>query len=318
MLKDVDYVIDPIAARPSRIQRWADGDIYEFDLDKVEQAALRETLQTTLGANPFSSFISGFIYPYSDYLQWLDNGPGVGREMRRAFSALFGRFFARAYLTDCHNFVWFTPLDGPVHNISNRLCVSSRAPRQDLPDWICASRTHLALAEAKGARSGTPQSQPAPIRQAIKQLRNCRVETYERGTKTWVHRTVKGWAVLNRWSFQSSNVPPFLFVVDPETEGDQIPINDLPALIRAVARGHVAGLFRGMRLFNVASLLPFEPGRYRETSLILPGLSMPHVSVAVAGLPGITAIGRLFRSSPGDSLRAGFENLNRALSGVSA
>src|SRR5258706_3087172 len=102
MQKNVNYVIRPIAARPQQIQRLARGDIYDFDLDQVELAALRETLQTTLGANPFSAFISGFLASYSGSLIWLGKGPGIGREMRRAFSAIFCRFFARAYLSDCH------------------------------------------------------------------------------------------------------------------------------------------------------------------------------------------------------------------------
>jgi hypothetical protein len=305
MQKSVNYVIQPRTARPSQIQRRLGGDFYDFDLDQVELAAFRETLQTTLGANPFSAFISGFLVPYSGSLIWLGEGPGVGREMRRAFSALFGRFFARAYLSDCHNLVWFAPLNGPDHVVRERLRVRSRGSRQDLPDWICASRAHLALAEAKGARSGsrlTSYSHPAPIKQAIKQLQNCRVSTFRRGTGNWVDRKVKGWAVLNRWSFQLSDKEPFLFVVDPETEGDPLTSDELPPLIRAVAREHVGGLFRGLRLFDVANTIPFEAGPYRESASLMSSLSAPHVVVSIAALHGVQAIGRLFRSNPGDPI----------------
>ena len=79
MQKSVNFVIQPSTARPSQIQRIASGDIYDFDLDQVELAALRETLQTTLGANPFSAFISSFLVPYNNTLIWLGEGPGVGR-----------------------------------------------------------------------------------------------------------------------------------------------------------------------------------------------------------------------------------------------
>src|SRR6266478_3850176 len=92
MQKVVDYVIQPRTAKPSQIRYVASGDVYDFDLDQVELAALRETFQTTLGANPFSAFISAFLVPYSASLIWLGDGPGVGREMRRTFSALFSRF----------------------------------------------------------------------------------------------------------------------------------------------------------------------------------------------------------------------------------
>jgi hypothetical protein len=71
MLKRVNYVIRPSTAMPAKIQRLANGEVYDFDLDQVELAALRETLQTTFGANPFSSFIRGFLATYSEWLIWL-------------------------------------------------------------------------------------------------------------------------------------------------------------------------------------------------------------------------------------------------------
>jgi hypothetical protein len=136
MRKSVNYIIQPSTAKPYKIRQLRFGDVYDFELDHVEQAALRETLRTTSAPNPFSSFINGFLVPYSSDLIWIGDGPGTGREMRRAFSAIFGRFFARAYLTDCHGFVWFAPLDGPRQVVSARLQVNSGGPRQDLPDWI--------------------------------------------------------------------------------------------------------------------------------------------------------------------------------------
>src|SRR5271170_5153165 len=92
--------------------------------------------------------------PYKDLLVWVGEGPGIGREMRRAFSAIFGRFFARAYLSDCHGFVWFHPLDGPRQQVAPRLRVEARERKCNLPDWICAGRGQLALAEAKGTKGG--------------------------------------------------------------------------------------------------------------------------------------------------------------------
>jgi hypothetical protein len=121
----VNYIIRPNHARPTKSYSLAYSDVYDFDLDQVEMAALRETLQTTLGPNPFSAFIRSFLVPYSAWLKWLGEGPGIGREMRRAFSGLFGRFFARAYLSDCHRLVWFTPLDGRLQDVAPRLQVRS-------------------------------------------------------------------------------------------------------------------------------------------------------------------------------------------------
>jgi hypothetical protein len=304
LLKHVNYVIQPSNARPAKIVRnAASGDLYDFDLDQVELTALRETLQTTLGANPFSSFIRGFLAPYTDWLIWLGQGPGIGREMRRSFSALFGRFFARAYLNDCHGLVWFVPLDGPAQLITPRLRVTSGGPRQDLPDWICAGRGHLALAEAKGAKGNTQlshQSQPAQIRRAVRQLQNCRVEVLNQATRRWVARKLKGWAVLNQWCVQTSNAHnPYIYVVDPETDGEALSSDDLPAFIRAVAREHVAGLFRGLRLYSLASSISVLPLSL-ATEVTSFFLEPSHVTVSVAALDHVTAIGRFFSLEAGE------------------
>jgi hypothetical protein len=310
LLKRVNYIIRPNNARPATItyNLGASGYVYNFDLDQVELIALRETLQTTLGANPFSSFIRGFLASYTDWLIWLGQGPGVGREMRRAFSALFGRFFARAYLNDCHGLVWFVPLDGPTQLIPPRLRVTSGGPRQDLPDWICAGRGHLALAEAKGARGSsrfTYHTQPGPIRQAVKQVHNCRVEVFDKASQNWVARRLKGWAVLNQWCVQLANAHhPYLYVVDPDTAGDELSSNDLPTLIRVVAREHVAGLFRGLRLYSLAnSIAPLS------VSLAAELVSLPEASsitVLVPQLDRVTATGRVFSLNAGDMVASTF------------
>jgi hypothetical protein len=313
LLKQVNYIIHPNSARPAKIRYAAHSEVYDFDLDQVEMAALRETLQTTLGANPFSSFIRAFLASYTDSLVWLGEGPGIGREMRRAFSALFGRFFARAYLSDCHGFVWFAPLDGRVQRVAPRLRVAPSGPHQNLPDWICAGQRHLALAEAKGARGTTRltyQSKPAPIRQAIKQLQNCRVSVFDRARQDWIERRLKGWAVFNQWCIQSSNaVYPFLYVVDPVTHGEELADNDLPMLIRAVAREHVAGLFRGLRLYSLANSMSsslFELSGYAEVTFRLSARPVSPVTVRIPSLGDVTATGRFFSTDAGDLTTAIF------------
>lgn len=73
--------------------------------------------------------------------------------MRRAFSALFGRFFARAYLETYHGFTWFAAIDG-----DNFLCPPNfrvrrkRGAHTEMPDWLCGGPGGLvAIAEAKGS-----------------------------------------------------------------------------------------------------------------------------------------------------------------------
>ena len=304
LLKQVHYTIRPASARPAKVHSRAYTDVYDFNLDQVELSALREVLQTALGANPFSSFIRRFLAPYSDWLVWLGDGPGIGREMRRTFSALFGRFFARAYLSDCHGFVWFAPLDGPTQFIGARLRVRSTG-RQDLPDWICAGQRHLALGEAKGARGRsrlTHYSQPSAVRQGVRQLENCQVSVYDRNNRTWVGRRTKGWCVYNQWCFQSSNVVyPWLYVADPETNGEELLPNDIPILIRSVARQHVVGLLRGLELYSlIQSLSIIETDPFSETFSALPEHSLPPEIVSVPELGDVRAMGRFFNLNAGD------------------
>jgi hypothetical protein len=303
MLRSVYHIIRPSTARPSKVRQEAFGDVYDFDITQVELEALREVLQTTIGPNPFSTFLGGFLTPYNTQLIWLGRGPGIGKEMRRAFSAIFGRFFARTYLKDCHGYVWFCPLDGPFQQIAPRLRVKTRGKHPDLPDWICAGARGLALAEAKGAKGGGRlkyQSQPGAIKTAVKQLENCQVSVFDQANQRWVDRRVKGWAVLNQWSFQSSNVPPYLFVVDPQTDGESLPPEDLPALARVIAREHVGGLCRGLGLFELASLL-LQGDELYATAFSQLAVEFPvHVTtVSVPALGGAIATGRLFNSDFG-------------------
>jgi len=99
---------------------------------------------------------------------------------------------------------------------------------------------------------------------------------------------------------QVSKTGPFLFVVDPESEGETLPREEIPAFVRAIAREHVAGLFRGLRLFELASSLSYAGGPFAEATLLISDSTVSPTSVSVPALHGITATGRLFRPGPGD------------------
>jgi hypothetical protein len=141
---------------------------------------------------------------------------------------------------------------------------------------------------------------PAPIKSALKQLENCRVSVLDRGQNRWINRGVKGWAILSQWRFQRSSVPSYLFVVDPVTEGEPLPSEDIPALTRAIAREHVGGIFRGLGLVQVAlSIGASGPDAFAESLRGMTELDSQPVWVVVPALETI-ALGRLFRSTPVD------------------
>ena len=47
----------------------------------------------------------------SQKLRWRENGPGLGRDARIAYSSLLGRYMARAYLTGNEDVRVLVPLD---------------------------------------------------------------------------------------------------------------------------------------------------------------------------------------------------------------
>ncbi len=81
---------------------------------------MAEILQTAPSSNPMPALFDELLAPGSNKLIWRA-GPGRGAQIRRAFSGLFGAFFARAYLQRYHGFVWFAAISGEPMNFSSGL-----------------------------------------------------------------------------------------------------------------------------------------------------------------------------------------------------
>jgi hypothetical protein len=243
----VRYIVDPPGACPQQL-RYASGrpgDTCEVDTDEVALCAMGEILQTGPNAGPMSMLFDELLVPGQVHLVWKAAGPGRGTEMRRAFSGLFGRFFARAYLQHYHGFTWFAPIDGSPTNFSNRVrVVRKRGKRAELPDWLCAGPGRLASAEAKGSHQKgnvTKGGRPGPIKTADGQIGGVVVEKSQRinGIRRWIPRSVKGWAVMSRWGVESPPRGAFQFVLDPETTCEPLSEGDRDEIVQDVARVHV-------------------------------------------------------------------------------
>jgi hypothetical protein len=226
-----------------------------FDIDEVARSAWNEILQTAPRSISLFPFIEDLLEPGPD-LVWRDNGPGRGTEMRRSFSGLFGRFFARAYLELNHGYVWFAAIDGDSFQLSRNWRVSRKPKSQtEMPDWICARAGELAIGEAKGSHQKGNASRggiPGPIKTADGQIRGVRVQRRVRhGTRTrWQSKRVKGWAVMSRWGLTNPPRDPFLYALDPETEGEAPTPEELDDLVQAVARTHVEQTALGLGLLK--------------------------------------------------------------------
>lgn len=248
------YIISPARACPSHLRV---GGLpphkVDLDMDDVARAAWGEILQTAPASSSIFAFLEDLLEPSSE-LVWRGSGPGRGTEMRRSFSGLFGRFFARAYLEVHHDFAWFVAIDGDNFPLSPHWRVK-RATKAEMPDWICAKPGQLAIAEAKGSHqkgNATGTTRPGPIRTAEGQIRGVRVQKRTRTIRglQWHNRSVKGWAVMSRWGVANPSRAPFLYALDPKTEGKELTEEEREDLVQAVARTYVEQTSLGLGLLK--------------------------------------------------------------------
>ncbi|MNS09574.1 hypothetical protein D3C72_410620 [compost metagenome] len=252
------YIIDPPSACPPHLvgPHGKPGSTVPLDIDNVARCGWGEILQTAPASTSLFGFLEDLLAP-GPSLTWQAQGPGRGTEMRRAFSGLFGRFFARAYLQEHHGFVWFTAIDGNDFHLSPRWRVRRKpGASTEMPDWICAKPGGLAIAEAKGSHqksNATRSGVPGPIKTAAGQISGVWVERSTPGRPgtppVWTPQSVKGWAVMSRWGLTSPMRAPFLYALDPETEGEPLSTDDTTSLVQAVARMHLGQTAEGLGLF---------------------------------------------------------------------
>jgi hypothetical protein len=252
------YIIDPPSACPIHLRtpRGHPMRRMSFDIDDVARCAWSEILQTAPRATSLFALFEDLLEPGTD-LVWREQGPGRGTEMRRSFSGLFGRFFARAYLQLHHDFVWFAAIDGNDFRLSPRWRVTRNpGSHTEMPDWICARPGELAIGEAKGSHqkgNATRDGKPGPIKTAEGQITGVRVQKRILTTKgsRWRSKTVKGWAVMSRWGLAAPARDPFLYVLDPNTDGDELTPKEIEGLGQAVARTHVEQTALGLGLLQL-------------------------------------------------------------------
>jgi hypothetical protein len=195
-------------------------DIYEdFDLRWAAWGAAVETLQIDLVAAGWMSLFDALLEPPPEAaLRWRGAGPGTNAEIKRAYSALFGRFFGRAVLRRYHGCRWLRQVRDGLE-LAPGIQLRRRAGYDgDLPDWVGWDDHHgcIVVAEAKGsnARGNWHSINPPPIRTALAQLE--RVEIVDTFGSP-VH--FKTWAVACRWGTMANGIEPTIITCDPDTNG---------------------------------------------------------------------------------------------------
>lgn len=195
----------------------------DLELSVIGNAAARETFVTAtshmaaIWTDLFRSMIA-----QGPELRWRGSGPGVGRDARIAFSGLFGRYMARAYLTEYEGVRVLVPLDAAKRELEQNGYVIKKDPqsRGYEADWIGIDNLGLVIVEAKGTfDSGKaswrgPYSRPPILQTAIEQAERTAVFDIRNGRKL----PAKRWAIASRWGTEDNLRDPTLLAWDSEED----------------------------------------------------------------------------------------------------
>ena len=233
----------------SNHQSYARGNYWKVELSAIGNAAARETFLTGTPhmAAIWSDLFQSMIAPGLE-LRWLDNGPGVGRDARVAYSSLLGRYIARAYLTEREGIRALLPLDVVRRRLKGTpYVIEKEPPGKGLEaDWIGLDNEGLVIVEAKGSYhdgarvwSG-PYGRPSILKTAIDQVE--RTAVFERHTGKKL--PAKRWAIASRWGTEHNRRCPTLLAWDPEEES--LPEADYQEFSGIFFRADVDGVLTGM------------------------------------------------------------------------
>jgi hypothetical protein len=240
------HSFDPPASSPVA------GATVDLDVSEIEDAGIREVLQTPGAAYGAWSILDALLTPTGAGTPFIFREPlGQAREVKVALSGLFGRFVARAYLERYFNLSIFAHLGSRVIDLNRRRQVKvTRLSRGDLPDWIaCTSNlSSLTVAEAKGCHdNGGPAK---ALNRAWAQAG--RIDITAGGSKV----TVKRIAIATRWGMAApSPTDAHLSVRDPVDEGEPIKPEEEDALFIGLLRLHIANLITSLGHAELASAL---------------------------------------------------------------
>jgi hypothetical protein len=243
------------------------------NLVHVAACAMQEMLQVQVGTSNLTGLLGDFLVPGVPELRWRGTGLGVGTEMRRGMSNLFGRMFARWFLTEHLGASFFSQIDRSPHRVGRNGRILVERTGTDLPDWIVANSGSIFLGESKGSRTAAINTieNAFPLRSAKIQLNNANV--FVQLNQRWIPCRPTGWAILSRWATESDTLRPLLFVEDPPTSG--FPEDLMPGLVDDVRADHYRALLLGMgfpRLserFDNSGGAPVEKATIDDNALLI-------------------------------------------------
>ncbi len=246
MTRTFIHSFDPASSSPVA------GRTIELDVSEIEDAGIREVLQTPGAAYGAWSILDTLLAATGPGTPFLFREPlGQAREVKVALSGLFGRFVARAYLERYFGMSIFSHLGRSSLLLDGQMRIEIvRLSRGDLPDWVaCASDlSSLTVAEAKGCHD--PGGPAKALARAWGQANRIDV------TANCKRVTVKRIAIATRWGAASAGPSTaHLSVRDPQDEGELIAPEETDALYIGLLRRHVANLIAPLGHNELAGIL---------------------------------------------------------------
>lgn len=179
----------------------------------VAAAAAEETFQGSPLARAWLDLFSAQLSSNDKYwLRW-QGDLAESSELRRTYSGLYGRFFARALLQQHLGFTSFLSLQRNGLKVGSAVKVE-RISAGDIPDWIAWSPTHQrhVLAEAKGsltAKDFLTAGTPNCIKEGKTQF--SRIRFLVNGVE---HHPLR-WVAASRWATETRPGEPATALWDP-------------------------------------------------------------------------------------------------------
>jgi len=232
--KTVNFYREPSRSTP-------DPATLDIDLVELSLAAAKETLQTRMHVDGWLSLFSNTLSS-SSKLIWRDDGLGQGRELKRSFSNILGRFIARHYLESNEGILELIPIEGNHMKLGKLTVKRKDGLEGDMPDWFGCSNTDLVVAEAKGShdkadwgkKAKVNKAKPATLQKAQEQID--RVEILQSASRTASPIVFKGWTVGSRWGTETNNLEPWLMAIDPKQGEEPLGPQEFEEAQQAIVR----------------------------------------------------------------------------------
>lgn len=187
----------------------------------IARAAAEETAQGQSMASAFLTLFSGHLSQADTrWLRWRED-MAASAEMRRAYSALYGRFFARGMLQSTLALRDFVPLH--TQSTQAGAVTVERLVKGDIPDWIAwdpIAGTYV-LCEAKGSLTGSTTNFQTATPNCVVNGKDQfdRVEVLD---STGQAIAVRGWVGASLWATDHRSRKPVFLAYDPDGQGREL------------------------------------------------------------------------------------------------